>query len=130
MNRVDANPTAPLDKGTFAAKVFDYLRKFAISINQAADGRLWNWVAKTGGYASAENELVILIAPTAPAAVTLPDVKAMAQKRVIVKRTNNTTHTITVAPAVGTIDGAANATLTTAYQSREFFSDGTSYWLV
>jgi hypothetical protein len=63
-------------------------------------------------------------------AVTLPAVSKMVGKIVTVKRGNSTTHTVTISASAGNIDGAASTSLTSAYQSRRFFSDGSDYWLI
>ena len=128
MDKVLADPKLPETPQAGWLRLYDHLRKFATSINQAADGRLWLSVAITTTYSAGENDHVILCAPTAPFTLTLQDAKNMKNKRIVVKRSNNTTHTITVGTTAGNIDGAATVTLTTAYQSREFFSDGSNYW--
>jgi hypothetical protein len=51
----------------------------------------------------------------------------MRNKRIIIKRNNNTTHTITVQSTSGTIDGAASVTMTTAWQIKELYSDGVGW---
>ncbi len=130
MNKVNADPKLPNDPKVGWLRLYDYLKAFAVSINQAADGRLWLSVSITTTYSSGDNDHIILCAPGAPFTLTLPDVKDMKGKRVVVKRTNNTTHTITVGTTAGNIDDAATVTLTTAYQSREFFSDGVDYHLI
>ena len=130
MNKVLSDPKLPDDPRQLVLRITDFLRSFATSINQAADGRLWLSTSVTTTYSSGENDHVILVVPAAPFTVTLPTAQAMKNKRVVVKRANNTTHTITIATTAGNIDGAASVTLTTAYQRREFFSDGSNYWEV
>lgn len=130
MNKVDVDPKLPVDDKTLRIRLQDFLKRFATSINQAADLRLFQFRAITGTESTGENDHVILIAPSGTATVTLPAASSMVFKRVVVKRTNNTTHTITVQASAGNIDGSASVTLTTAYQSREFYSDGSNYWLV
>lgn len=130
MDKVLADPKLPETPQAGWLRLYDHLRKFATSINQAADGRLWLSVPITTTYSSGENDHVILCSPGAIFTLTLPDVKDMKGKRVVVKRANNTTHTITVGTTAGNIDGAATVTLTTAYQSREFYSDGVNYHLI
>ena len=130
MDKVLADPKLPETPQAGWLRVYDHLRKFATSINQAADGRLWLSVAITTTYSAGDNDHIILCSPSAPFTLTLPDVKNMSGKRVVVKRANGTTHTITVGTTTGNIDGAATTTLTTAYQAREFFSDGVNYHLI
>jgi hypothetical protein len=59
---------------------------------------------------------------------TLPSAASAVNRRYTVKNTG--TGTITIAPASGTIDGAANVTLTVQYSSFDFVSDGTSWYTV
>ena len=42
----------------------------------------------------------------------------------------STTHVVTIQSTSGNIDDAASVTLTTAYQPREFFSDGADWHLI
>ncbi len=129
MNNVNPAPQLPpvSDGANFLLKLLDILRRFAAVINGLNEGRAWPYQTVTAAYTSGVNELVLLCAPGAPFTLVLPDVKDMQNKVVVVKRTNNTTHTITVDPAAGNIDDAATVTLTTAYQCRRFFSDGVDY---
>ena len=128
MNKVLSDPKLPDDPKQMVLRITDFLRSFATSINQAADGRLWLSTNVSTTYSSGENDHVILVTPAGIFTVTLPTAQVMKNKRVIVKRANNTTHTITIQSSAGNIDGAASVTLTTAYQSREFFSDGSNFW--
>lgn len=128
MNKVLSDPKLPDDPKQLVLRITDYLRSFATSINQAADGRLWLHTSVSTTYSSGENDHVILVVPTGIFTVTLPTAQTMKNKRVVVKRANNTTHIITIQSSSGNIDGAASVTLTTAYQSREFFSDGSNFW--
>lgn len=128
MNKVLSDPKLPDDSKQLVLRLTDYLRAFATSINQAADGRLWLSATASTTYSAGENDHVILVTPTGIFTVTLPSAQAMKNKRVVVKRANNTTHTITIQSSSGNIDGAASVTLTSAYQRREFFSDGSNFW--
>lgn len=106
------------------------IRQLCESVNQAALGVLHPFVSVTGAYSAGLGDLVILVAPSGTCTITLPPAKDTAQTIRRVKRSNNTTHTVTIQASSGNIDGAASTSLTTAYQSRAFFSDGTNYWLV
>ena len=128
MNNVIADPKLPIDDVNLKIRLYDYLRSFAASINQAANLQLWKSVSVTAAYSSGENDHVILVAPSGAIAVSLPSVSSMIGKKITVKRTNNTTHVITISGTTGLIDAAASVTLTTAYQYRTFFSDGAGYW--
>lgn len=128
MRRVYSTVSLPDDDRQLRVRLTEYLREISEAINQAAGGRLRDFVDVTGTYAAGIADLVIQVAPSGTCTITLP--AASDTKGVIytVKRTNNTTHTITVAGSTGNIDGAASVTLTTAYQVRHFYSDGTNYW--
>lgn len=128
MNKIEPRPILPqeINSPSFQA----LMGRIATALNQAADGQLWLSKAITTTYTAGENDHVILCSPSAPFTLTLPNVALMVNKIIHVKRANNTTHTITVGTVAGLIDGAATVTLTTAYQSRSFYSDGTSYHLI
>lgn len=130
MNKVSPNPDLPVIGELFRIRLLDYLREFARSLNQAAEGFLWPSVAISTTYTAGEADLVIVASPSAPFTLTIPRASVMKGKRIVVKRGNNTTHTITVQSTSGNIDGAASTTLTTAWQSRELFSDGSQWLLV
>lgn len=104
------------------------LREFAESLNQAASGDLWPFVTVSASYSAGPSDLVIYVTPGGIMTVTLPNPNQTKGKLIHVKRANNTTHTVTISPAAGQIDGAASVTLTTAYQARVFHSDGSNYW--
>jgi hypothetical protein len=128
VNKVLSDQKLSDDEKTFKIRLYDYLRQFAVSINQAANLQLWQFVAVTSAYSSGDNDHVILVSPAGAMAVTLPAASSMRNKKITVKRANNTTHIITVSSTSGLIDTAASVTLTTAYQYRTFFSDGAAYW--
>lgn len=116
------------DSVNFLAKLLDLLRKYATALNNLIDGRQLQFVSVTTTYPATENDHVILVAPAAPFTITLPAASAMIGKQVIIKRTNTTTHTITLTPVSGLIETAASATLTTSLQRRAYYSDGVAYW--
>lgn len=129
MNKVLPDPKLPTLGA--ALKTYEYLREHALAINQAADGALHKFVSVSSTYSAGVNDHVILVTPSSTMTVTLPAAKDTINKRVVVKRANNTTHVITVNVAgVGAIDGGTSVTLTTAWQRREFFSNGVQYFEV
>lgn len=132
MNKVTPNPTLPgkVDAPGFLPRLLDLLRDLATGVNGLIEGRLHPWRDVVSTEATGTNDLVILVRPTGPMTVTIPDVASMGEKMVYIKRANNTVHTITVAPAAGLIDGAASVTLTAAYQCRAIFADKTNYHLI
>ena len=131
MKRVTPQPILPakVDAGWHAG-LLRLLREYADSINQAADLRLWEFVSTAAAYTSGTNDHVIIVKPTGTFTVTIPAASVMRNKRIVVKRGNNTTHTITIQSSSGNIDDAASITLTTAHQAREFLSDGAAWWTV
>ena len=131
MKRVTPQPILPREMGeNWQGALLRLLREYSDAINQAADHRLSEFVSVTGAYTAGENDHVILCAPSAPFTLPIPAASVMRNKRIVVKRTNNTTHTITVQSTSGNIDDAATSTLTTAHQAREFFSDGADWHLI
>lgn len=127
MKRVSPSPVVPVNDWR---KLLDILREYATALIDAADGRLHEFVSVSAAYTSGLNDHVIFVVPSGTFTVTLPAASDMRNKRIVVKRGNNTTHVVTIQATSGNIDGAASTSLTTAYQSREFFSDGTDYWLI
>jgi len=131
MKRVTPQPILPREMGeNWQGALLRLLREYSDAINQAADHRLSEFVSITGAYTAGENDHVILCAPAAPFTLTIPAASVMRNKRVVVKRTNNTTHVVTIQSTSGNIDDAASVTLTTAYQPRELFSDGADWHLI
>ena len=127
MRRVTPQPSFGHD---LSASLLDRFREYSVALNQCADHRLSEFVSVTGTYTAGQNDHVIECAPSGAMTVTLPAASVMRNKRIVIKRTNNTTHTVTIQSSSGNIDGAASVTLTTAHQSREVFSDGANWWLL
>ncbi len=127
MRRVTPQPSFGHD---LSASLLDRFREYSVALNQCPDHRLSEFVRVVANYTAGENDHVIECAPSGAMTVTLPAASVMRNKRIVVKRTNNTTHTVTIQGAAGNIDGAASVTLTTAHQSREVFSDGANWWLL
>ena len=128
MKRVTPQPILPakVDAGWHAG-LLRLLREYSDSINQAADLRLWEFVNIAAAYTAGVNDHVILMKPAGTFTLTIPAASVMRNKRIIIKRNNNTTHTITVQSTSGTIDGAASVTMTTAWQIKELYSDGVGW---
>ena len=75
----------------------------------------------------AQTQLAI-ITPAAGTAVTITLPAAnLAGAQLKLKRNNSTTGTITI---IGTIDGSANRTMNTAYQTLSLVADGTQWLLI
>lgn len=128
MKAVFSVANLPQDLPGLRAQLLRHLNDLAGAVNNAAAGRLREFVKITAAYTAGENDHVIQIAPTGTCTITLPAPGPMRNKTVTVKRTNNTTHVVTIQAASGNIDGSASVTLTSAYQRRHFFSDGTQWW--
>ena len=127
MRRVTPQPIFGKD---LSASVLELCREYSVALNQLSEHRFSEFVSVTGTYTAGQNDHVIECAPSGTMTVTLPAASTMRNKRIVVKRTNNTTHVITIQSSSGNIDGAASVTLTTAHQSRELFSDGANWWLL
>lgn len=101
------------------------------NLPQDAD-RAWSAFAlttETTNYAMAALDGIVLA--NGAITVTLPDVtlaNVVIGKRHTVK--NIGTGTVTVAPAAGTIDGAASLAMTVQYSSLDFVTDGTNWFTV
>jgi hypothetical protein len=130
MNSVTPDPRLPLNiDNSFRLKLADYLGEFARSINQAANLVLWKTVAVSTAYTAGVNDHIIRCT-SGPYTVTIPSASSMNGKRIVIKRADSGTSTLTISSASGNIDGAGSTSLTTAWQSRELFSDGTQWLLV
>lgn len=96
------------------------------SISLPSLGRL---TTQTTTYTARYGDTVLANAASAGFTVTLP-VVASNGMRVTVKKIDSTGNTVTIAPASGTIDGAANKTISTQWSFLSFISDGTNWFLV
>lgn len=105
-------------------RLIDYLRDIVESVNALVTRVDPVIVNVTGAYTARDIDRVIQVAPTGTCTITLPLAAKVPGQWMTVKRSNGTTHVITVQPAAGNIDGSASMTLTTAWQVRHFFSDG------
>lgn len=129
MNNVNSQPLLPGSWDQARLRISDLLRDYAVALNQAANLELFKGVDVAAAYTSGLTDHVIGVTG-GPYTVTIPAAGSMLWRKVTVKRKDNGTATITVTPASGNVDGAASATLTAAYQSRTFWSDGTNWWLI
>lgn len=63
--------------------------------------------------------------------MTLPTAGNAKGREIVFKKTDSSANAVTLSPQGGaTVDGAASATLTTQYQTRRLYSDGTNWWLL
>lgn len=77
------------------------------------------------------NDTVLLVSPTGGSIViTVPNAASLQPGRnFVIRRDATATNTVTVTPAVGLINGAANLVLAAgAIGSAEIFSDGTNWF--
>jgi hypothetical protein len=83
-------------------------------------------ITSTGGTVTG-SDVVVPVDPSGGAtAITLT--LATADRYVIFMNVTNSTNTITITPSSGTINGAASITMTTAYQQRRVWFNGTNYF--
>ena len=85
-------------------------------------------VAKTANYTATAGDFVIGNASSAAFTVTLPAVSNGAD--VSVKKVDSSVNGILIQPASGQIDGSASVVVNTQWQSKDFFSDGTTWYQV
>lgn len=86
-------------------------------------------VTKTANYTTTWGEVVLANANGGAFTVTLPAATA-ARSRITVKKTDSSANAVTIAPAAGTIDGAASVQITAQYEARDFVSDGSNWFQV
>ena len=98
------------------------------ALSSTSGGRAGTVVTKTTTYTAASGELVLASASGGAFTVTLPAVAAGAV--CTVKKTDSSANAVTVSPASGTIDGAATQQVTVQYESLDFISDGTNWFIV
>ena len=130
MRNVPPDPRLSRDvaEDQFRLQLWQVLRELGESINDGSDGKFHKHVSKTGTYSASVNDHTIFVAPSGTCTITLPAPAEMIGKEVVVKRSNNTTHVVTIQGASGTVDGAASVTLTTAWQVRRFRTDGSNWF--
>lgn len=85
-------------------------------------------VAKTVSYTAVAGDFVIGNASSAAFTVTLPAATNGAE--VSVKKVDSSVNGILIQPASGQIDGSASVVVNTQWQSKDFFSDGTTWYQV
>ena len=91
-------------------------------------GRAATVQSKTANYVATSGDLVLMDASGGNRTVTLPAVASGAV--CTAKKTDSSANTVTVSPASGTIDGAASKVISTQYESYDFVSDGTNWFIV
>lgn len=101
---------------------------FTQLLNFISFGRFWTVRTVTGNYTCTKYDAVILL--NADATVTLPTPAIGEQKRITVKVINAGTGTRTVSGGSVNIDGAGTVTTTTRYNSWDFVTDGSNWFIV
>jgi hypothetical protein len=101
---------------------------FTSLLNYVSFGRFWTVRTATGNYTCTDYDSVILL--NADATVTLPSVRSGEQKRITVKVINAGGGTRTVSGGTVNIDGAGTVTTTTQYDSWDFVTNGTQWYIV
>lgn len=101
---------------------------FTNLLNYVTFGQFWTVRTVTGNYTCTKYDSVILL--NADATVTLPAVTTGEQKRITVKVINSGGGTRTVDGGAGNIDGAGTVTTTTQYDSWDFVTDGSNWFIV
>jgi hypothetical protein len=94
---------------------------------QAAPGS-YNIVSKSANYTAVDHDYILMNNPSAPVTVTLP--AAVKGAMVCVKKVAAGTNDITISPQSGSIDGAASDTISLQWQSKDYLSDGTNWYLI
>ena len=88
----------------------------------------WSVKSVSENYTAADGEIVLVDASGGAVTITLPSPSAGA--RVRVKKTDASTNTVTVSPsATETIDGASSHTISKQYETYEYVSDGTNWFI-
>jgi Major tropism determinant N-terminal domain len=88
-------------------------------------------VAKTSNYTATSTDDTILVnATSGNVTITLPTSGISTGKIYTIKKTDSSSHTVTLAPSSGTIDGQSNAVTSVQYTSLDVQFDGTNYWII
>jgi len=74
------------------------------------------------------DSVVLVNATSAPVTITLP--ASVIGKYFDVKKMDSSANTVTIAPTSGTIDGAANKTISIQYASITIIGDGTNFFIL
>jgi hypothetical protein len=86
---------------------------------------------KTSNYTIGSSDTVIFAdATSGNVTITLPAASGLAGYRFYVKRTDGASNTCSVAPASGTIDGAASVSLDVRYMSLMVVSNGSAWYIL
>lgn len=119
----------PTDYTPNPAGLANWARKIANAINQLLARKLYV-VSKTAAYAIEEGVDVVLCDATAAAfTITLPPVGQHSGRHVTVKKVDASANAVTIdGDGAEQIDGAANQTLATQWESNQIVSNGTAWY--
>jgi len=88
----------------------------------------WNVTSQSANYTASDGDIVLVDASSGGVTITLPSPSSGAKVRV--KKTDASTNTVTVSPsATETIDGASSHTISKQYETYEYVSDGTNWYI-
>lgn len=121
---VDADATPNYNPAQHAA----YHNALAGFYNADANGAGGISTKTTTYTATASDACILADAATAGFTITLPAVAAGRQ--LTVKKIDSSVNLVTVAPASGLIDGAANDVVSVQWQARTYISNGTNWFRI
>ena len=106
--------------------------KIEQQINRAADSFLFPVTRITSSYTQNQNDAIILADATAGSiTITLLPALEWEQKRLTVKKIDSSGNSVVVdASGAETIDGAANKSTSTQYNSYDFVSEGGQVFII
>ena len=106
----------------------DGYEAFESNVTIIDGAKQWTEKAKTTTYTAEDREFILADATGGAFQITLPSLADNLW--VAVKKTDSSVNIITVTPgAIGFIDGAATQTLTTQYDSVDFYCDGSNWFI-
>ena len=88
----------------------------------------WNTTSQTSNYTASDGDIVLVDASSGAVTITLPSPSEGAKVRV--KKIDASTNTVTVSPsATETIDGSSSHAISKQYETYEYVSDGTNWFV-
>lgn len=88
-------------------------------------------VVKSGTYAMAAGDTLMLVSASSGWSLTLPDPGQVIGVPFYIKKIDNNTNAVTILPhGTETIDGAGSKTLATAFAHMVLVSEGTNWWMI
>ncbi len=88
----------------------------------------WNVTSQSANYTASDGDIVLVDASSGAVTITLPSPSSGAKVRV--KKTDASTNIVTVSPsATETIDGSSSHSISKQYETYEYVSDGTNWFI-